>query len=286
MLPFSMPIGVDFGLTVTDVVLVQDGAVRLHRALYRPGPAGAGVLERAIAALGHAAAEERTIAVTGGRSRELPDTFGAARVVPVDEPSAIGRGGLALAGLPKALVVSCGTGTAMVAADVAADTYRHVSGTPVGGGTLEGLGARLLGVGSAPSLAELAERGDASRVDTTLGDVLGGGVGDLPPRATAVSFGRFAGGSLDAAPEDVAAALVTMVAQTIGLVALNAARANGLDAVVIVGRTAELAPVARMIGAVFAVYGAASSLHVPAGAATATAYGAALAAGATQAAAS
>ncbi|MFO7544142.1 MAG: hypothetical protein R6W77_01450 [Trueperaceae bacterium] len=273
-----MPIGVDFGLTVTDAVLVEAGVVLLHRALHRPGPASAAVLERAVAALGTTDHDARVIGVTGGRSRELPATLGPARIHQVDEPSAIGRGGLALAELSRALVVSCGTGTAMIAADAEDGRYRHVSGTPVGGGTLEGLGARMLGVGDAPTLAAMAERGDASKVDTTLGDVLGGGVGDLPPRATAVSFGRFAEGSTDAEPDDVAAALSTMVSQTIGLLALNAARAHGMDDVVIVGRTAELAPIAGMIRAVFAVYGAVSGLHVPDGAAAATAYGAALAA--------
>ena len=278
MLPFGMPIGVDFGLTVTDAVLVEAGEVRLHRALPRPGPASVAVLEQALSALGATSDSTRTIGVTGGRSRELPATLGTASIHQIDEPSAVGRGGLALAGLARALVVSCGTGTAMIAADAGAGTYRHVSGTPVGGGTFEGLGARLFGVGDAPILAAMAERGDASKVDTTLGDVLGGGVGDLPPRATAVSFGRFAEGSTDAHDDDVAAALSTMVAQTIGLLALNAARAQGMDDVVIVGRTAELAPIAAMIRAVFAVYGAASGLHAPDGAATATAFGAALAA--------
>src|SRR5690606_25957250 len=170
-----------------------------------------------------------------------------------------------------------GTGTAMVVADAPNGAFRHATGTPVGGGTLEGLGKALLGVGLASEVAAMAARGDASQVDTTLGEVLGGGVGDLPPRATAVSLGRLAAQGGRAAPEDVAAGLATMVAQTIALVALNAQAAHGLPHAVFVGRLAGLPFVRGMIGAVFAVYGAEAPLFPEAGEA-AVALGAALAA--------
>ncbi len=266
--------GVDFGLSVTDAVLVRDGRVERHAALVRPGPASPEVLRRALLSLGVAAEEASAVGVTGGRSRELA---GEACVVVVDEPAAVGRGALALAGVERALAVSCGTGTAMVAADASAGTFAHVTGTPVGGGTLEGLGSALLGVSLASEVADMAGRGDASRVDTTLGEVLGGGLAGLPPRATAVSLGRLAGLGGAAAPEDLAAGLTTMVAQTIALVALNAKRAADLPHAVFVGRLAGLPFVRGMIAAVFAVYGEEAPLF-PEGGDTAVALGAALSA--------
>jgi type II pantothenate kinase len=234
------------------------------------------VLRSALAALGVAPTALDGVAVTGGRSRELPAGIDGVPIEIVDEPTAIGRGALALAGLDAALVVSCGTGTAIVGADAVRDAYRHVSGTPLGGGTLEGLAWRLLGVRDAAEICALAARGDASAVDTTLGDVLGGGVGRLPPTATAVNLGRLASLEHDPAPEDLAAGLVTMVAQSIGLLALNAARAERLPVVVCVGRLAELPGIRTMIEAVFRVYGA-EDPRFPDGAAYAMAYGAALA---------
>lgn len=197
-------------------------------------------------------------------------------LVHLDEPGAIGRGGLKLAGVARALVVSCGTGTAMIASDQAEERYLHVTGTPIGGGTLEGLGTRLLGVRDASAIAALAERGDASVVDTTLADVLGAGVGDLPPSATAASLAKLAVLEHMPAPEDLAAGLVTMVSQTIALLAMNGARANGFDEVVFVGRLAEFPAVKSMIQAVFEVYGYRPEPLFPAGAAIATALGAAL----------
>ena len=271
-----MRAGIDFGLTITDAVTLDGTALTGHVALARPGPASTRVLRQALDALGIAVDALAAVSVTGGRSRELPGTVDGVAVEIVDEPTAIGRGALALAGLDAALVVSCGTGTAMVRADARARAYAHVSGTPMGGGTLEGLGLRLLGVHEVTELDAMAARGDASAVDTTLGDVLGGGVGKLPPTATAVNLGRLASLDADPAPEDLAAGLVTMVAQAIGLLALNAARAEGLPAVVCVGRLAEMASVRSMIEAVFRVYGAPPP-SFPEGAAYAMAYGAALA---------
>ena len=270
-----MRAGIDFGLTITDAVTLDGAALTAHAALARPGPASATVLRHALDALGIEAEALEAVSVTGGRSRELPGTVDGIPVEIVAEPTAIGRGALALAGLDAALVVSCGTGTAMVRADAREGTYAHVSGTPMGGGTLEGLAWRMLGVREITELAAMAARGDASAVDTTLGDVLGGGVGRLPPTATAVNLGRLASLDTDPAPDDLAAGLVTMVAQAIGLLALNAARAEGLAAVVCVGRLAEVAGIRTMIEAVFRVYGAPPP-SFPEGGAYAMAYGAAL----------
>lgn len=272
-----MRAAVDFGLTVTDALLVDGGrrptpgaagavgavgaAVVAHTSRLRPGPASPGlladVLEDLAKQAGPAGVPERleSIAVTGGRARELPETLNGIPIVQIDEPAAAGRGGLHAAGLVRALVVSCGTGTAMISADGAAGEYRHVGGTPVGGGTLEGLGSRLLGESNALTLCELALTGTAAAVDTTLGEVLGGSLGSLPPTATAVSLGRLARLTEEPARQDLAAGLVTMVAQTIGLIALGAARTNALEHVVLIGRLAEQPAISNMIKAVFRVYG-------------------------------
>ncbi len=288
-------VGVDLGLSVTDAVMLAAPAAALtHVRFDTAGRTPDDALHAALAALGSAASSVVEIGVTGGRSASLaraggdllpdPAAGGTARpaLLVVAEPEAIGRGGLELAGLRSALVVSCGTGTAMIAADADADDdarrYRHASGTPVGGGTLRALGGLLLGNRDAHEICDLAATGDASRVDTTLGEVLGSGLGTLPPDATAVSLGRLAEETREVRREDLAAALVTMVAQTIGLVAVNAVRAHDLQAVVMVGRLATLPPVRSMLRAVFDVYGMTALLHLPHGAAHATALGAALAA--------
>ena len=166
----------------------------------------------------------------------------------------------------------------MVLADRDLGSYRHVSGTAVGGGTLVGLGHALLDERDPLALAALAAAGDASGVDTPLGEVLGGGVGDLPPEATAVNLGRLADLTEPPARADLAAGLVTMVAQVIALIAINAARAFDLTDVVAVGRLAQLAPVRATFDAVADLYHR-PRFTVPAEGPRATALGAVLATG-------
>ena len=271
-----MVVGIDFGSTVTDALTLDGRVVTAHAALTRPGPASEAVIDAALAALGVNAHDVAMIAVSGGRSRLLPDAHRGVRIAKVDEPVATAVGGLALAGVDRALVVSCGTGTAMVDADARSGSYTHVTGTPVGGGTLEGLGSLLLGAADAPSIAAAAAEGSAAGVDTTLADVLGGALGDLPPSATAVSFGRI--GTLAGRPSDadIAASLCVMVAQTIALIALNAAKSLPVEQVVFVGRVARFPVVSRMLAAVFAVYGFPTTPLFPEHGERATAYGAAL----------
>jgi type II pantothenate kinase len=274
-----MVVGIDFGSTVTDVVAVVGGATVEHAALERPGPASAEVIDLALDSLGARRSAVTTLAVSGGQSRLLPDVHAGIPLVKVDEPTATAVGGLALAGIGSALVVSCGTGTAMISADSGAGRYAHVTGTPVGGGTLEGLGQLLFGLADGAAIATLAASGSATSVDTTLADVLGGALGALPPSATAVSFGRVR--SLPARPSeaDTAAGLCVMVSQTIALIAVNAARAVGVERVVFVGRVARFPVVSRMLGAVFAVYAFPTEPLIPEHGERATALGAALHAG-------
>jgi type II pantothenate kinase len=279
--PGQQRVGLDFGLTTLDAVAWPEGragtglAPNGHVSLDRPGPADTALLAQALERLGVEPIDLARIAVTGGRSRTLPDAWAGVPIHKVAEPEAIGRGGLAQSGLRRALVVSCGTGTAMVMADRDLGCYRHVSGTAVGGGTLVGLGHALLGERDPLALAALAAAGDAGGVDTTLGEVLGGGVGDLPPEATAVNLGRLADLPQPPARADLAAGIVTMVAQVIALIAINAARAFDLREVVAVGRLAQLEPVHATFDAVADLYHR-PRFTVPADGARATALGAIL----------
>lgn len=271
-----MLVGIDFGSTVTDVVAVSNGRADAHAALARPGPADVKVIDQALDSLGIRLDAITALAVSGGQSRLLPDEHRGIRLIKVDEPTATATGGLALAGVDKALVVSCGTGTAMIAGDAAAATYVHVTGTPVGGGTLEGLGQLIFGVSDGAEIVALAASGSAAGVDTTLGDVLGGALGTLPPSATAVSFGRVRSLTERPTAADTAAGLCVMVSQTIALIALNAARSLGVEQVVFVGRVAQFPVVSRMLTAVFAVYDFPTVPLLPEHGERATALGAAL----------
>ncbi|MGH8007833.1 MAG: pantothenate kinase, partial [Candidatus Binatia bacterium] len=140
-----MIIGIDIGGSTTDAVLLYDGElVVVTIETGDPLAAAAGALGKLLSTVGGALADIQAIAVSGGGARCLKDQLFGVPVVVVPEITAIGVGGSTLAEKSEALVVSLGTGTALVS--VRGDKIEHVGGTGVGGGTLLGLARHLLGV--------------------------------------------------------------------------------------------------------------------------------------------
>jgi len=272
-----MHAAIDFGISNTDAVARVRGALTYWTRPSSRAPDHDVVRE--MLAEGDILLETLPrIAVTGGRHMVLPASLGACTVVPVPEVTAIGRGGQALASPGQAaedtsvLVVSAGSGTAVVSARGTA--YAHITGTGVGGGTLLGLGRLLIGTADPGLIDEMAMRGDSNGADLALRDVVSGPIGTLPPEATAVNFGRLARHVEQAHPDDLAAALVTLVGQVIAITAINAARAERLERVVVIGHMTDMPSFRRVLDQVGAYYG--MQLILPQGAGYATALGALL----------
>lgn len=182
-----------------------------------------------------------TLVVTGGKSRELQNELNGLHVVVINEIEAIGVGGLLASGVQKSVVVSIGTGTAIVVAAKERDGYRvqHVGGLALGGGTIMGLGKLLCNIQSFAELDTLAERGESNKVDLTVGDIVGGGIGIIPAELTAVNFGRASRDGTDFSTEDIASALFTMVGQSIARLASVIAGQHAIDAVTVIGQVIE-----------------------------------------------
>ncbi len=248
-----MQAAIDFGITNIDVIHRQ-GAALAHMRFANNGEPVADQLAAVAAALETPSNPLTLAAVTGGQYRRLPDQAGALRLVKIPEVASIGRGGLHLSGLNKALVVSAGSGVAMVAAR--GRQAAHVTGSAVGGGTLQGLGRLLLGTADAQEIDSLALRGDPNHADLTLVEAVGSAVGRLPLSANAVNFGRLSREAVALPPEDLAAALVRLVGQVIAVIAINAARAEGLERIVVTGHLVDLASVRNVLDEVAGYYGA------------------------------
>ncbi len=267
---------IDFGISNTDAIALVEGEWRHWTRPYSGQPDAE--LVRAILADGDVdLASLPQLAVTGGRHRLLPTQIGQCKVVGVGELPAIGRGGQALAGLAEPLstpilVVSAGSGTAVVAAR--GNDYQHVTGAGVGGGTMLGLGRLLLKTVNPSEIDALAQQGDSNRVDLSLADAVTGPIGSLPADATAVNFGRLARADLHVNREDLAAALVTLVGQVIGLLAINAARAQQIERIVIIGHMTDMSSIRRVLSSVSQYY--AAPIDLPENAGYATALGALL----------
>ncbi|MCC6245191.1 MAG: Fumble domain-containing protein [Gemmatimonadaceae bacterium] len=264
-------VAIDFGASNTDVVL-QQGDVLRRWTLRSHGQPDERRVREVLAAGAITPTDVQWIAVTGGNREQLPAAIGGRPVISVHEVQAIGRGGLHLAGVSRGIVASAGSGNAVVAAHP--DGARHVTGSGVGGGTLVGLGRMLLGVTDPRTLDALATKGTPTTLNLTIGEIVGSAIGSLPPNTTAVNFGRAARQPVEASAEDTAAALVNMVGQVIAVLAINAARAEQLSEIVMVGHLTDLPSIRETFRLVGQFYGA--TLQVPEFGGYATATGALL----------
>lgn len=264
---------IDFGASNTDAAALIDGKLRVW-SRRSEGPPTIATVHAILAAGGLEISALELVAVTGGHHRALPEQLGGVQVVKVGELPAIARGGQALAvgswRLPQEpiLVVSAGSGTAMVAARER--DYQHVTGTGVGGGTLLGLGRLLLGTIDPVEIDQMAQAGKANGADIAIQDIVTGPIGTLPADATAINFGRVARMADLPSQVDLAAALVTMVGQVIATLAVNAARAARVERVVVTGHLTDMQTMRATMERVGTFFGLPLDLFAEAGYATVT----------------
>ncbi|MBQ4256095.1 MAG: hypothetical protein II714_00415 [Oscillospiraceae bacterium] len=176
-----------------------------------------------------------TLYLTGVGAGILPETVCGMRTRFCSEFECFGRGGCALAGTDDTLVVSMGTGTAFVRAEKG--VYTHIGGSGVGGGTLCGLSALLLGTDDIKEIKALISEGDRTGVDLTIGDISVGDSTGLASDLTAANFGK----KLKSAPrEDIASGLMNLVCETAAVMAAFVCRGEGLRQAVFVGSVADM----------------------------------------------
>ncbi len=163
----------------------------------------------------------------------------------VSEFQCVGLGGLYLSGLDEAIVVSMGTGTALIHAkkNGNATETEYLGGTGVGGGTLLGLSRTMLGVDSVEHLEELASTGDLHKVDLRIGDISGDENFQISKEITASNFGKL---SDLANKNDIALGIANMVAETIAMLAVFAARNFKVKNVVLTGNLTSIPSVAHV----------------------------------------
>ena len=157
----------------------------------------------------------------------------------------VGRGGLYLSGLDEAIVVSMGTGTAVVHADKNGN-FEYLGGTGVGGGTLLGLSKRMLGTANVDNIVELASTGDISKVDLRVSDISRKDIHpDLAPNLTASNFGKL---SDLATPNDIALGLFNMIFESVAMIAAFAARRYGIKDIVLTGNMTTFPQAKQVFG--------------------------------------
>lgn len=163
----------------------------------------------------------------------------------VSEFNSVGNGGLYLSGLDEAIVVSMGTGTAIMHAkrEGGRTVTKYLGGTGVGGGTLIGLSRRMIGVDSIEHIEQLCSDGDLSNVDLRIKDMSSDHSFQINDEITASNFGKL---SDIASQSDVALGIANMVGETIAMLAVFAARSYNLNKVVLTGNLTAIKAVSRV----------------------------------------
>ncbi len=221
-------LGIDFGACTTDAVLLQGSRIA-RKASSGKAFSSARELNRFLAKNNFGPSKISRIAVTGGKSSFFKGRILGLEPVHVDEINAIGRGAAFLSKSRRCLAVSLGTGTCIVLFE--RGKCRHMIGTGIGGGTILGLGRLLLGETGVKKLIGLAARGSLHKVDLSVRDVVGKGIGSLPPNATASNFAKGKGSRAD-----LAAAVQSMVAESVAVLAVASARQCRCRKIVFIGK--------------------------------------------------
>ncbi|NIO22912.1 MAG: pantothenate kinase [Candidatus Aenigmarchaeota archaeon] len=269
-----MIIGIDIGGSTTQGILLRNGKVSSFCSIQASDElaSAAGCLGKIMNTNRIEMGRVKLVAATGGGSKKrMSKKILGIPVRKIDEVRAIGLGGLNLTRKSKCFVVSIGTGTAMVAVKDNGRFIRHVGGTGIGGGTLKGLFRLILNKHDIDNLEALAKRGDLRKVDLTVKDIVGKGIGKLPANATAANFAKL---SDHAEKNDIALGLLNMVGEVIGTLSVFAARNYGLERdIVFVGKVTKNRTLMKNIQQAVRTFGGKSI--VPKNAEFATAIGAA-----------
>ena len=231
-----MFISIDFGITNTDILLKKETKLIHVMVPSEETPSDEFILDL-IDEMGENPKSIEGIAVTGGHHQKLGSSIKDIPICHVNEIEAIGAGGTELAKSKDrpVIIVSAGTGTACVYANKG--EYIHGSGTGIGGGTLIGLSKLIIGETDPVKRQELAKKGNSTKTDLLISDVITGPIGNLPPNTSAVNFGKINKIDQNLSPEDLAAGLVNMVGQVIARIATSVALAFNTKDIIIVGRT-------------------------------------------------
>lgn len=232
-----MILGIDIGGTTTDIVCFKGKQAEGFLSVRADDPvtSASGALGKFVSHQKITLQQIEAVAVTGVGATALGDNLFGIPLLQTNEFEAIGLGGLYLSKLDKAIVVSMGTGTALVEAD--GRQQKHLGGTGVGGGTLIGLAKYMIGISDFDTLLEMAEKGSLNNVDLSIADITQGEIGNLPPDATASNFGKH---NDKANANDLALGIINLVSQTIGMMSIFASRQNGYKKVVLTGKVVKV----------------------------------------------
>jgi type II pantothenate kinase len=221
-------IGIDRGASFTDFAVVDaDGIREIFSIENRDWESIRTAYERLITKY-----KTRHI-VFSGSATGMPTSMKNTITI-IAEIDAIGFGGAALAECNECVVVSMGTGSAIV--HFTKNSAKHLGGSGVGGGTIRGLSALICGLDNPSEIEALALKGNAAELNLTISDLGYEQISFLGADMTASNFADIKSKKI----EDLAAAVLNLVGETVGIIASICARSvDCRDHIVMVGKVAE-----------------------------------------------
>ncbi|MBQ9511003.1 MAG: type II pantothenate kinase [Clostridia bacterium] len=269
-------IGIDVGGSTTKIVSSYCGKINSPEFVRADDPLTSvyGAFGKFTTKNGLGLSDIEKVVITGVGSSYISKPLYDLPCVKAVEFDCVGRGGLYLSGLDDAVIVSMGTGTAIVHAKRMGDNVKteYLGGTGVGGGTLVGLSKKMLAMDSVDHIVSLAEKGDLDKIDLRIKDLSAKDSISLPPEMTAANFGKV---SYIASNADIARGIINLIFETVGMMAVFAARKENVKNVVFTGNLAIIPPAQEIFSAFRRNFGI--NTIVPENAQFATAIGAALA---------
>jgi len=245
-------LGIDIGGSTTKITGYLDGKIFSPMSVRSNDPKASvyGAFGKFISENNMELSDISKVMITGVGSHFISgDLFGVS-TKKTDEFVSIGRGGLHLSGLDNAVVVSLGTGTAIVYAS--SREVRHIGGTGIGGGTLLGLSNRILKMRRFNDIVEVSKSGDLTNIDLKIKDITPAVLAEtLRPDTTASNFGKI---SDLASGGDLALGIINMILQTIGVIAAFACKTEDTKNIVLTGYLANLPQTGEILPALEDMY--------------------------------
>ena len=228
-----MIVGIDFGITNTDIAISNNSNLKFFSIPSKK--IDNDFLLEIFDFINLNIDQVEKIAVTGGKSSNLNNSFNNIPIAKVNEVDAIGYGSIELYGINNKpfVAISAGTGTACIYH--ADNKFNHLGGISIGGGTLQGLSNYIISTNKPSQIEKLASSGKRESLDLLIGEAVNE-IGSLYPEITASNFVK---GKITKkhSSEDIAASLSNMIGEVIGTISYLNAMICGLDEVYFLGRT-------------------------------------------------
>ena len=228
----KIAIGIDVGISTTKIVGICDGKVVKPLRIKATDPITSlyGAFGKYLYDNRIELVDVKKVMLTGVGAAYVDKPVYGLPTKKAEEFLADGLGARFESKLQKMIVVSMGTGTSLVQCDD--NNIRHIGGIGIGGGTLNGLSRLLLKTDNINEIAELAKKGDVSKINLLIGDISQHPLPGLPKSATASLFANAQG---NASREDIALGLICMVLQSIGSATILSSLNSGIRDFVLIG---------------------------------------------------